>query len=105
MDSNKGCFIQNIDNPFVNSSLLKKMIPLISTDSFVSPTYNNKGGHPVLISNSIIETILENEDTSVTLRNKLEKFNKIVMPANKEVLINMNTVEDYIKYFPKKNFR
>lgn len=29
LDNIKGCFIQNIDNPFVNSGLIKKMIPLL----------------------------------------------------------------------------
>ena len=102
LDTIKDCFIQNIDNPFVNSSLLKKMIPLISIDSYVSPTYNKKGGHPILISKSICDSISITDDSSITLRDKLEKFNRIVIPVNEEVLININTVEEYTNYFSKK---
>jgi len=105
LDNIKGCFIQNIDNPFVNTSLLKKMIPLTSIDSYVSPTYNNKGGHPILISKSICDSISTINENLDTLRNKLEKFNRIVMLANEDVLININTVEEYIKYFSNKRFR
>jgi len=101
MNKSKGCFIQNIDNPFVSSRLLKKMIPLIKTDSYVSPTFNKRGGHPILISKSICDTISTNDDSSITLRDKLEKFTRIVMPANEQVLININTVEEYTKYFSK----
>jgi molybdenum cofactor cytidylyltransferase len=101
----KGCFIQNIDNPFVNSELLKKMIPLVKFDSYVSPTYNKKGGHPILISKSIYDTIIGINDVSTTLRNKLERFNKIVLPSNEQVLININTVNDYTEYFSEKHFK
>lgn len=100
----KGCFIQNIDNPFVNSDLLKKMIPLIKLDSYVSPAFNNRGGHPILISKSICDAISDIDDTSITLRNKLEKFNRIVIPANEHVLININTVKEYTKYFSNNRF-
>jgi len=100
----KGCFIQNVDNPFVNSRLLKKMIPLLKTDSYVSPTYNNKGGHPILISKSIFETISTGNDTSISLRNKLKEFNRIKILAKEQVLININTLEEYSKYFSEKHF-
>ncbi len=99
----KSCFIQNIDNPFVNTKLINNMIPLIKNDSWVSPTYNSKGGHPVLISNSICKTILENDNDSDTLRSILRKFHKIKMLSNKTVLTNINTEEDYCQYFSKNS--
>ncbi len=97
-------FIQNIDNPFVSSNLLNKMIPLIKSGSYVSPTYNGKGGHPILISKLICNTILDYDDTSITLRNILAKFNKTTMPYDEQVLININTADDYTKYFSNKRF-
>jgi len=99
LNNSKGCFIQNIDNPFVNSELLIKMIPLVKINSYVSPTFNKRGGHPILISKSIYDTIIEINDVSATLRNKLERFNKVILPSNENVLININTINDYTKYF------
>ncbi len=98
----KNIFIQNIDNPFVNSELLIKMVPLLKPKSYVSPSNNSKGGHPILISNIIGNKILDNKDTSITLRNILKKFNKVLIPADKSVLININTAKDYAKYFSLK---
>ena len=99
LDKTDHCFIQNIDNPFISSELIKRMIPLIENESYVSPTYNRKGGHPVLLSNTICRHIININDPSATLRTILRNFNKVVMPANKEVLININTEEDFYNYF------
>ena len=48
INESDNCFIQNIDNPFVNANLLKNMISIIKFGSYISPTYKGKGGHPVL---------------------------------------------------------
>ena len=54
---NKGhnAFFQNIDNPFVTSSLLKQMMDKINDGMYVVPKFNNEKGHPVLLSNKIIQ--------------------------------------------------
>lgn len=93
------CFIQNIDNPFVSPQLIKKMVPLIKSNSYVSPTFNHKGGHPVLLSKSICKQLLQINDRTSTLRDILGKFRKIVMQADELVLININTMEEYLRYF------
>jgi molybdenum cofactor cytidylyltransferase len=99
LNESENCFIQNIDNPFVSLNLIKAMIPLIKSETYISPIYKGKGGHPVLISNSISKYILEMKGCSFTLRDILEKFNKITTPSNESVIININTDKDYKKYF------
>jgi molybdenum cofactor cytidylyltransferase len=99
INESDNCFIQNIDNPFVNANLLKNMISIIKFGSYISPTYKGKGGHPVLISSLICKHILEKEEASLTLRDILKEFNKITIPSNRSVLININTNDDYKKYF------
>jgi len=99
--NHENCFIQNIDNPFVSTELINKMIPLIKNGSYISPTYNQKGGHPLLLSNSICQHFKKKYDHNATLRTILSAFNKIQIQSNKEILININNEEDYYNYFYK----
>ena len=99
LHESENCFIQNIDNPFVKANLIRSMIPLIQKEAYISPTFKGKGGHPVLLSNSICNHILNMKDHKLTLRDVLIKFNKITIPANASVLININTEQDYKQYF------
>lgn len=99
LNESDNCFVQNIDNPFVNSNLIRSMIPLIKKETYISPTYKGKGGHPVLLSSSICNYILNMKEDQVTLRDVLIKYKRINIPANASVLININTLTDYKQYF------
>lgn len=99
LTANDSCFIQNIDNPFVESRLLLKMQPVLKEASFVSPTFNGKGGHPVLLSPSICKFIVNMQDEAGTLKDILSKFKRISIPYNESVLVNINTPMDYKNYF------
>ena len=66
------------------------------------PVYLSKGGHPVLISSEIIRYIKETEDIA-NLRNLLNRFERREVKVDRtDVLVNINTPEDYDLYVTEK---
>ncbi len=99
---NKGdyCFIHNVDNPFVSATVVEKLWAQRKPGCWCSPTYNGKGGHPVLLSKEITDKIFTTSDLDFTLRDILIQFPKIpVSVTDDSVLRNLNTPEDYNKWF------
>lgn len=70
----------------------------------VLPSYNDKSGHPVKLSESVKQSILESSKGD-TLRDILNKFKKNYVVLNdKAVLMDLDTPEDYrvmVCYFDK----
>ncbi|MDP1725259.1 MAG: NTP transferase domain-containing protein [Bacteroidota bacterium] len=100
IDNSFPVFIQNIDNPFTTSGLLNQMKAKIEPGKYVVPVYLGKKGHPVLLSKEILQHIKEIKSDSEDLRVILEKFSFEEVPVDDEKLLaNINTEEDYIKYF------
>ncbi|NTW32149.1 MAG: NTP transferase domain-containing protein [Bacteroidetes bacterium] len=94
------CFIQNVDNPFVSADLLFDMETKISFDNYVAPVFKGKGGHPILLGNEIIKNILAMDETDRDLKGFLKKFNRTEVETNdKNILVNINTIDDYKKIF------
>ncbi|NQV03720.1 MAG: NTP transferase domain-containing protein, partial [Bacteroidia bacterium] len=44
------CFIQNVDNPFIDSQILDLLYEQKSNEKYISPVFENKGGHPKMRS-------------------------------------------------------
>jgi molybdenum cofactor cytidylyltransferase len=96
----QSCFIQNIDNPFVNFSLLAGLNTQAESHSYVVPVYEGRGGHPILLGTEIIKYILSLNEADLDLRELLNKFKRTeVETNNKNILININSMEEYRKYF------
>lgn len=97
------CFIQNVDNPFIDQDLLKKIYSSRSHSGFVVPDYKEKGGHPILIANDVIESIIVEGNIYINFKEILKKFNrKSISVENEKILVNINTIEDYKLYFDKE---
>jgi len=97
---NSACYIQNIDNPFVTGEVLNAMNNFIKPDAYVVPMYAEKGGHPVLVSPEIIKEISLIDDPDYDLRKILNDFKRMEVKTNDEkILLNINTLSDYQKYF------
>jgi molybdenum cofactor cytidylyltransferase len=100
LPENSSCYIQNIDNPFVNAKLLDAMDHLAEPDAYVVPVYDKKGGHPVLIGTKVVDYILSYEKDDDDLRQMLNNFRRIeVQTDDKHVLVNINSIDDYHTYF------
>ena len=94
------CFVQNIDSPFIDSDLLQKLYDSKTSNGYVVPEYEGKGGHPILIGKDVINSIKEEEDISINLKDKLRQFNrKVIDSGSDKVLININTLEEYQNFF------
>ena len=97
------CFIQNVDNPFIDQDLLKEIYSSRVNNGYVVPIYLDKGGHPVLISNNVIKSIIEEKNININFKEKLKKFNrKSISVESKKLLVNINTIEDYKLHFDKE---
>lgn len=97
------CFIQNIDNPFVDLNLLNTLLKSKSENDYCVPVYQNKGGHPILINKIISKKLVEQENNS-NLKEVLNSFDRINVPFDKDkILVNINTQDDYNNFKLKKN--
>ena len=94
------CFIQNVDNPFIDSQILDLLYQQRSDEKYVSPVFENKGGHPVLLNRENINHILNWPVNSANFKkvlNSMEGLN-VEMPDDR-VLININSPEEYKRFF------
>lgn len=92
------CYIQQVDNPFVTKSVIDALWENRRLDGFVSPTFNGKGGHPVLLPEKIIKYIQLMLDAEVTLKEVLKKITRYEMLMSDDcILRNINTPEDYFQ--------
>ncbi|MCX6311187.1 MAG: NTP transferase domain-containing protein [Bacteroidetes bacterium] len=99
------CFIQNVDNPFVSPSLINTLYENKIPDAYTVPVHENHGGHPILISKSIIDHIRKIEKSELTLREILSNFKRNEVVVNDpSILFNINTPEDYKKYSLNSGF-
>src|ERR1035441_6620686 len=88
------CFIQNVDNPFVNPSLLNELIQNKNLNGITIPVSNRKSGHPILVSKNVLEKISITEDTNIHLKDFYAAFSKkFVEVEDESVLMNINTPE------------
>lgn len=100
---NTSTFIQNIDNPFVNAGLLMSLKNGIGLADFAVPVYKGRGGHPVLLSSEVIESIVNDFKNTSHFNDVLKSFNRQDVYVNDPYIgVNINTPEDYRKYFSRQ---
>lgn len=89
-------FLTPGDYPFINKEVCTKLAEY--SEEIVIPSFNKKGGHPILLNSSLIEEILmEDEDSNLKLfLNK--KLRTYVDVEDKGVLIDIDTEEEYKKH-------
>ncbi len=99
-------FIHNIDNPFVDGELLQKMAAALPVKGYVVPVFQGRGGHPVLLSAEVARQIVASPDPFVNLKTFLKSFSRVeVESENDNVLVNINTMQDYLKFKEQKELR
>lgn len=96
------CFLQNSDNPFINHKVLSDLLKESKPDHTVIPFFEKQPGHPVLIGENIIGSLIDCSNPDANLRTELEKYKiKPVAVSAPEILLNINTPEDYLRVFGK----
>jgi CTP:molybdopterin cytidylyltransferase MocA len=97
------CFIQNVDNPFIEEKTIFMLWINRNEKGYATPVFKGKGGHPVLVSKAVIKHILSLVNNEKTLKEALKGFDKrTVETDDKRILININTMDDYEKYIQNK---
>jgi len=95
-----GCFIHNCDNPFPKAQMFNEMIYLLNDDNFVVPVYKSMGGHPILLGKRVMREIINENENNCNFKLFLRKFEFVNHETNDDrILININTPEEYHKYF------
>lgn len=93
-------FIHNVDNPFVNHEVLMELFNHIEKADYLSPEFDGKGGHPIMLSLKIIHELRTIQEDQKHLKEFLNQFSKSKIKVNDEkVLVNINTMDEYRKYF------
>ena len=94
-------FIQNVDNPFIGTSLLNELLnkkPM----GYVRPIVNYKGAHPILVTNGVLENISLSSDNCL-LHDILDEHHCMDHHVdNDKILCNINTAEDYRTHFGRE---
>jgi CTP:molybdopterin cytidylyltransferase MocA len=98
INNNDYAFIQDCDNPFITTDIIKTLYKNKNYAHYIVPIYNSKSGHPVLLGPEVIKhiqslnIITEND----TLKNILQKFTrKEVEVSSNTIHININSPELY----------
>jgi len=90
------CFFQNIDNPFTSEELLSEMIIHNNKSDVIVPVFQNRAGHPVLISPVVAQEILNAPDLGLRINLFLKRFEiDKVKISDHTILLNINSPEDY----------
>ena len=98
------CFIQNIDNPDISVELLVKMWKKLEPNSYVVASKNGFNGHPILVSKEILADLKELKGNNWILKDVLKNYKRIQVEAEKNnVLLNVNTEEDWLVFLRKEN--
>lgn len=98
LNRNGMTFIHNVDNPEVKGSTLLSLLES-NPIGFARPVYSEKGGHPILVTNGVLENILLSEE-DIILKNLLTEHSKLdVLVNDSKVLLNINTPAEYTAYF------
>lgn len=88
-------FLTPGDYPFINKEVCNKLIEC--QEEIVIPSFNKKGGHPILLSSSLIKEILLEDDES-NLKAFLNKKHRAYVDIEDEgILIDVDMEEDYKK--------
>ncbi len=93
-------FIHNVDNPFVHPATLKALSSAFTGNHCVCPQYQDRGGHPVLIPEKVSRELLREENPDMSLKEFLQAQKVLLVEVDQpEVLININTPEEYRRWF------
>lgn len=96
-------FLHNVDNPFVNQEVLALLVKQLKPGTYVIPVFDNRGGHPVLLSKEIVSSLVSISDYTLNLKTVLQAHASIRVPVNdKRVLVNINNRDNYHRYINQK---
>lgn len=98
-EKTQAIFIHNVDNPFVNQAVLRRMRDAAREHpgfDYISLRYRGRGGHPILISERLVGAILKEPAAGTSLKQILSHYKRTGLEVDDPgILININTMADY----------
>lgn len=96
-------FIHNIDNPYANKNVLEQIYKAKLEGQVIKSVLNGRGGHPVLISKSVCDYILNEKNNKQNFKETLNSFHiKKVKVEDETVLLNINTYDEYLEFYSRR---
>jgi CTP:molybdopterin cytidylyltransferase MocA len=93
-------FVHNVDNPFVNPEVLMALKQNADKYDYIYPSFNGRGGHPFLLSENVVTDLKNKAENQIHLKEFLNQYDtKRIKILDERVLVNINTMVDYKKYF------
>ncbi len=93
-------FLHNIDNPYINEDVLKRLFNNDDNADYYVPVHEDRGGHPILLTGKVVNKIRKCPKVDLSLKEYLKAYRKKVVDVNDPgIIININTLEDYRKVF------
>ncbi len=97
------CFLQDADNPFTSAKTLDILYLQKDSEKYIIPAFQGKGGHPVLLGKNVIDHIANHPADIGNLKEILKNTpKKKIELMEKSVLVNINTPEEYNRFFTDK---
>ncbi len=95
MANSEFTFIHNVDNPFIEYNILKQLINNLEINGTTIPSFNGRGGHPVIINSVVKNEIVNNCHNYKRLKDVFINFPKKYIPVNSNcILKNINTPQE-----------
>ena len=102
INSSNFVFLHNIDTPFLSISMLQSMRREINEADYCLPVFNTKGGHPVLLSSKIVQSIMTEEVNDCNFREYLQQFlSKRIATNESGICLNVNSTQSYTDFMEK----
>ena len=93
------CFLQNVDTPYVDANLIRRLFASRNENGTTVPTYIGRHGHPVLLSTPVIREIISKDREDINLKELLQNYPRTCVEVpNEEILLNINTPDDYFSF-------
>jgi CTP:molybdopterin cytidylyltransferase MocA len=95
------CFIQNVNNPFIQPDLLDKLKETVPFAGYAYPTCRGQAGHPLLLGSEVVNHLRELEELT-DFKQTLSTFPGHKVPYEDErILLKLNTPADYRAYLDR----
>ncbi len=88
-------FVQNVDNPFVDQSLLESLYENRSKSGYACPVFQGRGGHPILLTSSCVASLIKSPWNQILKEALAGEIRMNVEVGDERILWNINTPEDY----------
>jgi CTP:molybdopterin cytidylyltransferase MocA len=97
-------FLQNVDNPFIDAKIIRRIKDTADSEAWCSPTFQGRGGHPVLLPDALIKAILDDYSPDSTLQQLLKRHPRREVPLDTDAITrNINTPGDYQDFLKLKS--